>query len=851
MADALSSIDADPSLLGELSEDQQVQLTEVLDTYLRQLEQGEAPSRQQLLDDHPHLVPALELYLDKLDDLHLLAGGPNTSGHDLAGKVLGEYQLIEELGRGGMGIVYSAHQQTLNRPVAVKLLPMAAMLEPKYLERFRNEARAAANLEHPNIVPVYTVGEEGGIHYYSMRWIDGSSLDQRILVHRQNATSPRTAAALLQFANVADALHATHEFGIVHRDIKPSNLLLDHAGKLWVADFGLARFQDERALTGTGEMIGTMRYMSPEQALGRSEFVDHRTDIYSLGATLYELFTGQPAVPGEEGPSLLRTIAAQAPVRLRKLRPDLPRDLQTVLDKAMARHRDDRYETAAELAQDLRRVARGEPVTAKLVSPVVLAARWTVTHTRLVSVAIAVLAALGLALSTGTYIVNTMIARERDQKDQLFRESLALVREHDAIIDRLALVPGVEEVRRDLIPLSLSYYQNFARQAQDDPQLTAELAQALSRMGKLNEELGQPITAVDFFQRAETLFAKLVRQPSRGHLFDQHRRENLNHLAMALDRAGLGARGLEMLSANMDEMRTAYQQDQLASEMIVEYGLTENNLGLLLRKQHQLDAAQQAFENAIEALAAVQDDSPQDQASARALGAAYHNLGALYANQASVEDRQRAQELLKRALNLQLELARRAHNRLRASIDLVATYLTIGNLHLNEQHPYQAAEAFGNAAKINDQLVAIAPQVDAYRRDLAICLSNLGMAHYQCGETQLAKDSLKGSVHQYRQLLDAHPNHAGLQASLGIALNNQGMVLQHVGEQSAAEEAYQRATELLEQTQREHASQANSDALCKVYVNHVRMLQDAGRNDEANQVLQRQLALVSRDEDKR
>lgn len=845
MAEDLSQIDSDPSMLRMLSEEQQVRLTDVLDQYLSQLEQGQAPSRSQLIAEHPELAKALELYLDQLHDLHRLTGGESDSHGDLQGRVLGDYRLDQEIGRGGMGIVFAAQQQTLQRRVAVKLLPLAAILEPKFVERFRNEARAAAHLEHPNIVPVYAVGEEGGIHYYAMRLIDGQSLDQRIAVHNQNQTRPRTNSALLQFADVADALHTAHEYGIVHRDIKPSNLLLDSTGKLWVADFGLARFQDERALTRTGEMIGTMRYMSPEQALGRSELVDYRTDVYSLGATLYELLTGQPAVPGEEGPSLLRTIHSQSPIHLRKSRPDLSRDLQIVLEKAMARHRDDRYQNAQEFAQDLRHAARGEPIQAKLVSPIVIAARWTVAHTRLVSVAIALFAVLGLALSTGTYIANTMIARERDQKDTLFRESHALVREHDAIIDRLALVPGVEEVRRDLIPLSLRYYQNFANQTRNDPLMKVELAQALSRMGSLSEEVGDPLAAVGYLESAERLFHQLSQQPSQHGKFDQQRWENLNHLAMALDRAGRTQEAVELLRESIEPMRTDERLfGTLKRELMVEYGLTENNLGLLLRKQGRGSEAQIAWRRAIEVLASMHEHLPNNQEIARGLAATYHNLGSLLASGIDAAARQESASLLDMALEKQLEIARNARNRLRASIDLVATYLSIGNLRLSENQPRRAAKSFDNAVQINKRLVEIAPQVGRYRRDLAVCLSNSGMAHYQCGDYDMARSTLKESVHQYRVLLADHPEHHGLQASLGIALNNQGMVLQHFGDRPAAEEAYQRAANLLEKTHASGNSKESSDALSKVYVNHVRMLQDAGREQEANEVLQRQLGLT-------
>ncbi len=198
-----------------------------------------------------------------------------------------------------------------------------------------------------------------------MPLIDGQSLDQ--VIHQLQAKQPLQGrggqwiserlvhgkisipTAITFGIQAAQALQAAHEVGIIHRDIKPSNLIVDAAGKLWVADFGLARVNSEKSLTRTGELIGTMRYMSPEQAIGRSSVVDYRTDIYSLGVTLYEALTLQPAIQGEEGPSLLRAIEQQTPVRLRRIRDDAPRDLAVVLDKAMSKNRQERYESPPSL----------------------------------------------------------------------------------------------------------------------------------------------------------------------------------------------------------------------------------------------------------------------------------------------------------------------------------------------------------------------------------------------------------------------------------------------------------------------------------------------------------------------
>ena len=309
---------------------------------------------------------------------------------------LGDYRIGPEIGRGGMGVVYEAEQISLRRRVALKVLPFAAALDPKQLQRFKNESMAAAHLHHPNIVPVHAVGCERGVHYYAMQYIDGqpvSSLIEELRRIEARATEvpgppdgpatvmarglasgqlgppspgpdanqttamydhdePIPAAAHVAtpptarppsttgssnrgrvfFHTVArlgmqaaEALEHAHEQGVLHRDIKPSNLLLDGRGNLWITDFGLARLQGDAGLTMTGDLLGTLRYMSPEQALAKRVGIDHRTDIYSLGATLYELLTLEPVYAGRDRQEILRQIAFEEPRPPRRLNAADPR----------------------------------------------------------------------------------------------------------------------------------------------------------------------------------------------------------------------------------------------------------------------------------------------------------------------------------------------------------------------------------------------------------------------------------------------------------------------------------------------------------------------------------------------
>jgi serine/threonine protein kinase/Tfp pilus assembly protein PilF len=400
-------------------DERQQRFEEVVAEYLEAAEAGRAVSQEGLLQRHPDLAEEITAFFTHQEEVARLAGplrklagftpppafGPTvaTAGTtELAGQshAFGDYELLEEIGRGGMGVVYKARQLSLGRVVALKVLPLAATMDPRHLQRFHNEARAAAGLHHEHIVPVYAVGQERGVHYYAMQFIDGWTLAQFLEQQRQGkdaarpdepaadnapaaapsadtgaqacattVQTPRDAAHFRRVAawgvEAAEALEHAHQLGIVHRDIKPGNLMLDGQGKLWVTDFGLARVAADSGLTLTGDLVGTLRYMSPEQALAKRVVIDHRTDVYSLGVTLYELLTGRPAVGGSTREEILRQILDAEPRRPRQLDRAIPRDLETIVLKASAQEPERRYATAQELADDLRRLLLDEPIRAR------------------------------------------------------------------------------------------------------------------------------------------------------------------------------------------------------------------------------------------------------------------------------------------------------------------------------------------------------------------------------------------------------------------------------------------------------------------------------------------------------
>ncbi len=331
--------------------------------YLGRLNDGERLDRARILAEQPDLgeeiLRDLEAFLD------LGAGGER----DEPLRVIGDYTLRRQVGRGGMGIVYEAWENSMDRRVALKVLPRALAADTRTVMRFVREAQVAGKLRHPNVVSVYGMGLKEETPYYAMEFVEGETLAQ-VLANLRAAggkeDQPERCLRMAKaFAGAADGLQHAHSRGVIHRDIKPSNLILDGEGRLRILDFGLARLEGQEALTVSGDLLGTPLYMSPEQARARKVAVDHRTDIYSLGATLYEVLTFEPPFRGKDNRDTLSRIIEREPAEPRKLDPRIPRDLETVVLKCLRKDPAGRYGTAEALAQDLQRFARGDPVEAR------------------------------------------------------------------------------------------------------------------------------------------------------------------------------------------------------------------------------------------------------------------------------------------------------------------------------------------------------------------------------------------------------------------------------------------------------------------------------------------------------
>ncbi len=373
------------------------------------------------------------------------------------GEHFGDYLLLEPIARGGMGVVFKARQVSLNRIVALKMILVGQFATEADVQRFRAEAEAAANLDHPGIVPIHEVGQHLGQHYYCMGFVEGSSLARRMA---KGPLPPREAAELIR--KVAEAIDYAHKRGVVHRDLKPGNILLDAEGQPRVTDFGLAkRIERDSDLTATGQILGTPSYMPPEQAAGKTDEIGPLADVYALGATLYALITGRAPFQAANLVDTLRQVLEQDPVPPRQLNPDVPLDIETICLKCLEKDRHRRYASARELAEELARFLNGEAIHARPVGPLELGWRWARRHPARAGLLVASVVALissvvvvvGLGYQRQLETANSQLAEAKDSLDELLylrRVALAFSawKEHDIVRAR-ELLAECPEARRD------------------------------------------------------------------------------------------------------------------------------------------------------------------------------------------------------------------------------------------------------------------------------------------------------------------------------------------------------------------------------------------------------------------
>lgn len=703
------------------------------------------------------------------------AGSPGELG------VIGDYELIKVLGHGGMGVVYLARQRNLKRLVALKTIRPGAVMSEQALSRFLLEAQSAANLRHPGIVAVYDVGEENGCHYYSMELIEGRDLADLV---RDRTLSADEAARHL-FA-LADAMRYAHDQGILHRDLKPSNVLIDARGVLKIADFGLAKRMNagDSQLTQSDSVLGTPSYMPPEQASTDFGVVGPWSDVYSLGAILYELLSGRPPFRANSPLETMRLLLTSEPVPLRQLAPGVPRDLETICHKCLDRMPQRRYGSAKELAEELGRFLRQEPILARPIGRAQRLWRWCRRHP-IESLLVAGLASVLLIGSAAVFWQwrraegNLEAARRNQARAQETLAQLGTASDQLLVVvkDWIARLPPDDSSQRDKLDTALHAYQQLLKDWPDDANMHLKLAETHHQVADIYlhlRDFGQAIvhykTAIDVYQRV------------RKNDPDNVRLARL--IADELDWLGEAYRFAEQLEEAEKRFQEAIAEQTalLAREPSAalqgELARTYSNRALMRSQMGQDAAALADVNRGIELLDEARRTAPNEPALRQGLARCRINRGMILKRSRkpleALADYTAAEQLLE-------SLVRAVDDDREFRFELAKTLLNRGNLLFDQRKDAvfagrdamaESFAAFQKARQLLDTLADSYRGMDEYRHQLANTYNGLGAWHQ-------IRESPRDAEHAYEQarqllntLVEESPNSPDLHSRLAIACAN-------------------------------------------------------------------------------
>jgi serine/threonine protein kinase len=796
---------------------------------------GESPSIREYAARYPELAGEIEDLFPVATLLEDLKGPPPAAAQAHSPPMpeqLGDFRIVREIGRGGMGIVYEAEQVSLRRRVALKVLPALPRLSPEQVERFQREARAAGQLHHSNIVPVFGVGEHAGLHYYVMQLIAGEGLDRilsRLLRARAQRpydtevitagparrVSPATAIApdepllsglsssapapegaapgfpapegpayyhrVAQIAlQAAEALAHAHGQGILHRDVKPANLLLDDRGTVWVTDFGVAKHFVGADLTRPGEVPGTLRYTAPERFQGTS---DARSDLFSLGLTLYEFLALQPAYDALDPARLLLQVMQGHIVRPRLHNPAVPRDLETVVLKALAPEPARRYQCAADLSADLGRFLADRPVKARRASAVEHALRWCRRNPAVAALSAALLLALVLGLggvvwkwreasshlaeaTRASHEATEALGREENERKRadaqrrLAEGNLDVaLQAFERIAGRLALprpaaalegdeeapappaaTPEAAAILQDLV----GFYERFAATNSNDPRLRRDTARALRQVGTIRLRLGQYLLAVQALRRSSELLGNEIQALESARLH--------NELGVALRGAGRpGEAGKEHQRA-LDELAKI---QPASAEVRHEQARAHNLLGALQWRLLRPGPAEASQRTALVLMEKLVEQDAKNPEYRHTQARAYHDLSLALRQQ---EKRPEANEANGKALAILEALADDFPAVPDYRAELAEILLGINPRMLLPRWSGEAARRYVRALELAGGLAARHPAVPEYQSLLARARHRLGVVQMVRGRPDEGLKNLKSAVALHQNLTARFPN---------------------------------------------------------------------------------------------
>jgi serine/threonine-protein kinase len=730
------------------------------------------------------------------------------------------YTAVRLHAHGGLGEVHVAEDAELHRSVALKRMRRHLAHDPDNRRRFLREAEITGRLEHPGIVPVYgLVRDESGEPAYAMRFVEGETLKEA--ADRYHAAPDRMAFRQLlnHFVAACNAVAYAHSRGVIHRDLKPSNVLVGRFAETLVVDWGLAKVvgriepaqtdgegtlttaeEPDGEATALGQAIGTPPFMSPEQAAGRWNVVGPASDVYSLGATLYYLLTGQAPYQGQDKFEVLVQVQRGSFIPPRQVKADVPWALDAVCRKAMALEPADRYATATAMATEIEHWLADEPVRAYREPATARLGRWARRHKPWVTGA----AMLGLTALVALAGLAWQQEHARRRLDQARQQALAYEKQARESVQKYFVqttedprwkAVGLEPVRKDLLAQARDYFLEFVRQRGDDPNLRAELADAHFRLGYITAEIGDKEAAIAEYQQALALWQELFDTQPSVNQYRYHLARTYNNLAILYHATGR----LRPAEEAYHQVLNLWQQQADAQPTVTEYrgnvASSYNNLGVLYRATGRPEEAERAYQQALALRQKLADAHPSVSEYQSHLAHSHNNLGLLYRATGRPEVAEKAYQ---RALALYQKLAGADPSVIEYQSSLAACHYNLANLCSATGRPLEAERAYQQAQALHQKLADAHPTVSKYQSDLAASHGNLGLLYSRTGRPLEAEKAYQRALALLEKLADAHPTVPEYAVNLGGNLCNLGHLKLDQARPEAALPCYQRAITTLE-----------------------------------------------------